>query len=168
MARCGLAFCVLGGVHGLAQIIEKTIKVKENNICKVVNAECFSYKLLKTCITFIIVTLAWIFFRADSLQIAFAYIYRMFSTLFSTSFDFNTLFALGLNQVEWRILIIAIAILFCIDKVRYKYGMRLDAYLETQNRWFKWSVCIFLFCFMLVYGVYGPGSADAAFIYFQF
>lgn len=153
----------------MAQVIEKRIlKIEENSTCKVVNVECFSYKLLKTCVTFIIVTFAWIFFRADSLQIAFAYIHRMFSTFFSISFDFNTLFTLGLNQVEWRVLIIAIVTLFCVDKVQYKYGMRIDTYLETQNRWFKWSVCIFLFCFMLVYGVYGPGSADAAFIYFQF
>lgn len=159
-------YIMWGGVHGIAQIIEK--RMANVKVCKIMKVECFSYKLLKTCITFAIVVIAWIFFRADSPEDAYGYIYHMFDTLFAAPFDFNTLFGLGMSQTEWRILIIAISVLFCIDKVRFKYGMRLDIYLETQNSWFKWMVCIFLFCFTLIFGIYGPGSTDTAFIYFQF
>lgn len=144
------------------------MKFRVNVLDKVVKTECFSYKLIQTCATFFIVVIAWIFFRANSLKDAFLYINHMCKTLLNASFDLNVLKELGISKIDGAILLAAIFVLFCVDRVRYKRGMRLDVYLSTQNIWYKWGVCIFLFCFILLFGVYGPGTNEQAFIYFQF
>lgn len=50
---------------------------KINVICKT-KTTSFGYKLFKVFITFSLVDIAWIFFRADSVHQAFHYIERMF------------------------------------------------------------------------------------------
>ena len=67
-----------------------------------------------------------------------------------------------------NVLLLAVAILLSFDFVKYRTGRTFEAFLETQNLWFRWMVFIGLFLMILIFGVYGPAFDAQAFIYFQF
>ena len=163
-----MTFVVWGGIHGFIQIVEKEAAELIQKLGIKIKKDVFSYKLLKILTTYFIVTIAWIFFRADNVSIAITYIRQMF-----TNFDFGVLFngslyKLGLVKNDMTALCIGIAILFLTELVRYKKNMRIEKYLCTQNLWFKWTVLIVMILCVVLFGEYGINYNAAEFIYFQF
>ena len=165
-------FVVWGGIHGAYQIIgdmaRKVIAKIESKHQIPIKTNVCSFKILQVMVTFVLVTVAWIFFRADSLTGAFVYIKQM-CTLPDIGVLFNgTVFSLGLNENDVRALGFCLLILFLSDLVRYKKNMRIERYLCTQNLWFKWSVLLILIVCIIVFGEYGLNYDTSEFIYFQF
>ena len=164
------SYVVWGGIHGAYQVIGDVLKPYRKAIaekCKV-NTECFSWRLLQTMITFILVVFAWIFFRADTITQALRYIKRIFVKPTPWILFNDGLYNLGLNRTEMNILIISIVILLLVDMIRLFKGMTLDAFLFTQNIWFEWVVLIGLILMIFIFGEYGPTFDAKQFIYFQF
>ena len=163
-----MTFVVWGGIHGFIQIIEKELAELIRKLGIKVKTDVFSYKLLKMLMTYFIVTIAWIFFRADNVSIAITYIRQMF-TNFDLGVLFNgTLYKLGLVKNDMTALGIGVVILFLTELVRYKKNMRIEKYLCTQNLWFKWTVLIVMILCVVLFGEYGINYNAAEFIYFQF
>lgn len=163
-----MTYVVWGGIHGLLQIIEKETGECFQKLGIKIKTEVFSYKVLKMLTTYLLVTIAWIFFRADNLTIAMTYIRQM-----CTTFEFDVLFngslyKLGLVKNDMTALCIGIIILFLTELVRYKKNMRIEKYLCTQNLWFKWTALIVLILCVVLFGEYGINYNAAEFIYFQF
>ena len=163
-----MTYVVWGGIHGFIQILEKEAADLIKKLGIKVKTEVFSYKVLKMLFTYFVVTIAWIFFRADNVSLAFAYIRQMF-----TNFDFAVLFngslyKLGLVKNDMTVLCIGVVILFLTELVRYKKNMRIEKYLCTQNLWFKWAVLIVMILCVVLFGEYGINYNAAEFIYFQF
>ena len=96
------------------------------------------------------------------------FIFRIFSQWNPWVLFDQSLYGLGLNQVEMYILFIALVILFLIDLIRYKRNITLDVFLERQCLWFRWMTVLFMLFFVIIYGVYGPNFDAKQFIYFQF
>lgn len=67
-----------------------------------------------------------------------------------------------------NVLAAAIVMLCLVDLIRYRKKLTLDAYLKTQNLWFRWGVSFGLILLIFVYGKYGAGYDPQQFIYFQF
>lgn len=164
------SYVVWGGIHGAYQVIGDVLKPYRKGIaekCKV-NTECFSWRLLQTMITFVLVVFAWIFFRADTITQALRYIKRIIVKPTPWILFNDGLYNLGLNRTEMNILIISIVILLLVDMIRVFKGMTLDAFLFTQNIWFEWVVLIGLILMIFIFGEYGPTFDAKQFIYFQF
>ena len=130
--------------------------------------ESFSYKLGQVMITFILVNISWIFFRMNSFGKSIDFIHRIATRWNPWVFFDQSLYGLGLTQLEIDILIVAIVILFLIDLVRYKKGVTIDIFLKEQCLWFRWFVILFMIFFIFIYGIYGPTFEASQFIYFQF
>ncbi len=164
------SFIVWGGLHGIYQIIGDLIKPIKNHFNNFfhVKTESFSYKLGQALITFVLVDFAWIFFRMDSLINSIKFIQSMIIKWNPWGLFDQTLYTLGLNQSEMHILLVALFILLLIDVIHYKYNYLLDVYLDTQCLWFKWGSILFLFFFIVIFGIYGPEFDAKQFIYFQF
>lgn len=166
----GLNYVVWGLCHGIYQIVEKELrplfyKINEKLGTKV---KSFGYRLFKVVVTFVLVDIAWIFFRADSLYQAFHYIQRMFKYRDWWSLFDLSIYELGLDIQEMNILISAVILLFLADLIRYKKKMSVAGFLSKQWIVFRWGVLfVLLFC-CIVFGCYGPGFDSAQFIYFQF
>ncbi len=159
-----------GGIHGLYQVIGdafKPFRKKIIDLCKV-NTACFSWTLLHTLITFILVTFAWIFFRADTITQALEYIHRILTRPTPWVLFNDGLYDLGLDRTEMNILIVSVVMLLMVDLIRVVKGLTLDAFLFTQNLWFEWSVMICLIVMIFVFGEYGAAFDAKQFIYFQF
>lgn len=164
------SYVVWGGIHGAYQVIGDFLSpYKEKCLHRLrVNTACFSWKLLQAGVTFLLVVFAWIFFRANSLRDAFCYIRRIWIRPTPWKFFNGDLYTLGLERPEMNVLAAAIVMLCLVDLIRYRKKLTLDAYLKTQNLWFRWGVSFGLILLIFVYGKYGAGYDPQQFIYFQF
>ncbi|MEI0495617.1 MBOAT family O-acyltransferase [Brachyspira intermedia] len=163
-------FIAWGAIHGIFHIIEEQLKpIKEKCLNKFnIKTNVFSFIILEIIVTFIIVDLAWIFFRAETIHDATYYIQRIFTRIdLWTLFD-GTLYTLGLNIFEMNILIIALFILISVDLIKYIRKESIFDFLNKQNLYFRWLVMLFLIFYIIVYGKYGAGFDPKQFIYFQF
>ena len=164
------SFVIWGGLHGIYQVAGDLLLPLKKKLIRAleIKTDCGSYRLLQMMITFCLTTFAWIFFRADTFGQAITYIQRIFTRADFAVFFNGSLYELGLERFEANVLMAALVILLLVDLVRWRKNQRLDAFLQGQNLWFRWLVCIVLFVMVWVYGVYGPVYDASQFIYFQF
>ncbi len=163
-------FAAWGGLHGLLQVGEDLWAPYGKALIERfrVKTDCFSWKLLKTVTTFILVDLGWIFFRSDSITDALRFIRRIFLRPTPWMLFNGGVFTLGLDRPEMNILFFSLLLLFLVDLVRFREGHLPDAFLWEQNLWFQWLAVIGLILAVFVFGEYGPAFDPKQFIYFQF
>ncbi len=163
-------FILWGALHGTYQIIGRlTLPARKKLYGKLkVKTETFSFKFFQILFTFILVDLAWIFFRADTIGQAFSYIGRIFTKIDIWSIFNGSIYTLGLERPEFNILLLAVAALFLVDLQRYKRGKRIDEALEGEVLGFRWLILLLLFFAVVVFGAYGTAFDAQEFIYFQF
>lgn len=144
-----IAWGFLHAVYYLPQLYSKTTRkylgpVAENNILPNLKEG------LQMLSTFLLVCLAWIFFRADSITEAFSYIYYMF-----TNWGYNV----ELEYLSTLPLILILLIWEWIQRSK-QHGLELS---ETTSVTFRWS--LYLLLIILIF--YFNGEKQD-FIYFQF
>lgn len=163
-------FVAWGGLHGLLQAAADAWAPYGKALIKrfSIKTDCFSWKLLKTVSTFVLVDLGWIFFRSDSIADALRFIRRIFVRPTPWALFNGGIYTLGLDRPEMNILFLSLLLLFLVDLVRYRRGQLLDAFLWEQNLWFQWFAVIGLIVVIFVFGMYGPSFDPKQFIYFQF
>ncbi len=163
-------YAVWGLLHGFYQIAEKELTPlvqKINGKCHT-KTDSFGYKFFKGLVTFVLIDIAWIFFRADSLGQAVHYIKRMVTYRDWWSLFNQQIYMLGLDVKEMHILGFGIFMLVLVELIKYKKGELLDVSLQRQWIVFRWGVLLMLIFTCVVFGYYGPGFDSAQFIYFQF
>jgi len=141
-------FICWGGVHGAAQIAENLWK-------RHIHKRRFEgpvFKGLRILTTFATVSLAWIFFRANTLADAFLAIGKIFTTS-GPLFKDMPVFLMGS---------LSLALLIGKDTVD-EMGWRLHL-LHSKYRVVSYLTAIGLICYILLFGVLDGGQ----FIYFQF
>ena len=159
-----------GLLHGAYQVVgDATGSVRKKLYAKCqVKTESFSFKLAQTVFTFVLVDIAWIFFRAGSLGIALDYCIRLFTRWDPWSLFNGEIYTLGLDRFEFNILAVAALALFLVDMIRYGKKQTITGFLQEQCVWFRWAVIMVLLFGTLVYGMYGIAFESSQFIYFQF
>ncbi len=111
-------------------------------------------------ITFTLVTIAWVFFRADSLAHAISYLQVMFTGLFDPitlkSFGFANLYLVG------DLLILMLFVVVEWFQREKQHGLELTG--TRTNRLGRWSIYIGLIFLISMFGQ----TEELPFIYFQF
>lgn len=161
------AWGLLHGVYQVVGNITKPWREKLCNVCKV-KTDSFSYKFGQMITTFVLVDVAWIFFRAGSIGEAINYCVRLVSKWDPWNLLNGELYTLGLDRMEMNILVIASMILLLVDLVRYIRRENIADFLEKQCIWFRWIVILVLIYASIVFGIYGMQFESSQFIYFQF
>ena len=114
-------------------------------------------------VTFLLVTAAWIFFRAESLPQA---VYVIKHILLIVRYGFGAASAAALLPLRRWLLLIP-ALLLCLwEDVRIARGRRLPS--ERAEGFFYWGVAAALLFVTALFGVYGPGIDAREFVYFRF
>ena len=132
-----------------------------------VRRDCFSYRLFQQLVTFALICLAWVFFRAETLGEATAILQRIV-TLDDPWFFLNGgLYTLGLSRLEFDILAVSTGALWAVD-IAHERGVHIRKRLEKQNLPFRWLVYLAAILLIVMLGQYGAGFDAAQFIYFQF
>jgi len=162
-----LTFIIWGAIHGLVLMIEKaTFRIKQPIFNKLgLNTKNTSNHLFFGIIIFFIVCLAWVFFRANTLNDSVYIIKGIF-----TDFNFGDIFnketyLIGLRPNEFRVIILSIIFLFTAELLHLKYN--LIELLNKQGLIFRWSFYISIVLVIVLFGVYGDENIQE-FIYFQF
>ncbi len=156
-------FVLWGALHGVYQIIGNlTAKPRRALINKCgFEEKSLPVRIFRTVITFALVSFAWIFFRANTLDEAF-YLVKMLGSFKGTFSETLTLMELDLTRI---ILIAAtLVILFIVDRaVKYEDEANDSPIITKKGGFVYLTWCIIALWVLLV-------SQDmvSSFIYFQF
>lgn len=150
-------FVVWGGIHGLGQIVESFFKRKNKD-------QSAWVKALKIIVVFCFVSIAWVFFRANSFQEAFHFFTHAFAGITN---PVRYLYK-GYRDIYMSVsLIIRVLIMIMILAIHDAYAVNhnVQTLIKKIPRVLRWAGYLafvwMLFAFM-------PIGADQEFIYFQF
>ncbi len=158
-----------GIIHGVLRIVgEMTTGLRKMVYERMhVRRDTLATKLWQITFTFALVTLAWVFFRAESVDQSISLIQNMFAQYNPWVLTDGSLFQLGLDAKEWNVLVVSLLVLLLVDVMKYKKVDLTGLFME-QNLWFRWLVFYGGVLAIVIFGVYGPQYNAAQFIYFQF
>ena len=159
-----MAFVVWGFLNGAYQIAGEFISKLKNAI--------YTYKdslvarLVRRLATFVLVCIAWVFFRAGQLSSAIDMFRSMVQFDLISMFN-GAIYGLGVSKEYLNVLLTAIFVLGYIDFQKYKGTDAVSAVLKQ-----KWYLRIVietgLLFTILLFGCYGVEYDTSEFIYFQF
>ena len=163
-----LTFIVWGILHALYQIIGYLLKPLRDKVVEItgIDRDSFSHRLYKVLVTFLLVNIAWVFFRADSLETAVLVIRKCFDFTPWVYSD-GSIYELGLNPQNVVLVNFGILVMAIIDYLGYR-GIVLRDKILSQGIWFRWLIVITGVLVVLIFGVWGPGYDSSTFIYQQF
>lgn len=138
-------FLCWGTLHGIMLCIEKAIGINKQNYSGL-------YKLSHWAITFILVSLAWIIFRANNMHDAMVIITGIVTNLGMPMPEFANFIAIGL------------AIMILLTK-EFSDEFQWKVYFGESHYWLVRHIYFILFIsYIILFGVFGGDQ----FIYFQF
>lgn len=155
-----LTYIVWGFTHGLLQIIETIIypKTKKGVIVK------HRKRWWQLPITFAMLCLTWIFFRANSIQDAIWIISRLFwDASRPLNYVRTCVICLGVSRPAALGMLLSAALLAAYDLASLK-GDVISA-LSRQKFFIRWPVYVF---FLVIIALFAPKGVATEFIYFQF
>lgn len=144
-------FIFWGAIHGLLQTIEKALGwQKYNGTNDFVRAG-------RICVTFLLVSFAWVFFRMPTIGESFGIIGKMFTDF--GSIQFAQVFTTGMSPLA--IIFLGLLIL-CFKDLRDEFFSARFQFLQKPI--FRWATYLLLFVLVLTSGVLDGGQ----FIYVNF
>lgn len=160
----GITFLCWGILHGLYQIIEILVeRYKKGNVNVGIGI-----KFMKILWTFILVTFAWMLFRAESLS-QFAYLLKNMFSCFNPEalLDGDAYYKMGLSRIETLPLIVGIVALGISD-LCHERGISIRSKIAALPCPLRWGIYLLTIMFVLVLGTYGPAYSANQFIYGRF
>jgi D-alanyl-lipoteichoic acid acyltransferase DltB (MBOAT superfamily) len=163
-----LTFLVWGLLHAMYQVVGFVMMPVRDKIVEVlkIDRQGLSHRTVKTLLTFLMVNLAWVFFRATSLTHAL--------TIIKKSFEFTpwvftdmSLYAAGLSRPAFTLVTFGIALLIIADILNYR-DVEIREKIIKQAIWYRWLIMIGAILAILVFGIWGAGYDASSFIYQQF
>lgn len=161
----GLQFVVWGLLHGVYQVagrLTQPLRSRAWQLAHINEAGRFATAVKMAC-TFVFVTIAWVFFGADSLSHALLLFARMPDS-FSLSPQMwkNALVMLGLNVPMLLRLGSAGLLLAVVDWRTREVGF--SAWMSARKAWVQAALCYVMIFFIAFFAPVGSGG----FIYFKF
>ena len=162
-------YVIWGALNGIMQVTGgMTAKWRKSVRAKLgVKENTLSTRIAKMIITFVLIDLTWIFFRANTVSDAFYILGSVFRGWDMKVLVDGSLLRLGLDTTEWIALGIGLAVLLAVGVMK-ESGMKIRQWLSEQQFWFRWLMYLTAIFLVLLLGIYGPSYDASAFIYFQF
>jgi D-alanyl-lipoteichoic acid acyltransferase DltB (MBOAT superfamily) len=161
-----VAWGLLNGVLCIGEDILKPLKNKLDTKLHI-RTDDSVYKGIMRFLTFMLVTLTWIFFRAPSLGRALdmvGMIVKDFRPAWFIRFEFTKFFE---DPAVMLTVLVPIMIVMIFDMFKYKGKEAAQLILERQAV-IRWIIYICIVLLILYWGFYGKLYGQTQFIYFQF
>ena len=163
----GLNYIVWGGLNGLYLLVGEWTSPLRDRVVGIlgIDRSTLAHRIFQTLLTFGLITVAWVFFRADSIGDALYMVSRMFIPTVWIFTD-GTMVEQGLSYSELVVALLSVVVVWVVDWM----SLRVDllASFNRQHLLFRWAVYYGLILVVVVFGRYG-GTYDAAnFLYFKF
>lgn len=162
----GYKYVFWGLLHGVYQIVGEVLRPIKQLLSRKLHMQehsCCQAVCQQGC-TFILVMLAWIIFRADSLGTGLAMIRSIFTVPNLWILTNDALFSLGLGWKECMVLVICLLVLLSAGFLQEK-GIAIREKILCAPLAARWSVYIGAMLFVMLFGTYGYGFDAQAFIY---
>jgi len=158
-----------GLLHGILRVGEEILSPIASGITRKFNlkTDTPAVKGLRVVINFIVVTLLWIFFRAESIPQAIHIIKLIFTSIRPWQFFDESILTIGLTGKELNVIFITLFILLIVDILKRK-GKDLLSFIYKQNTWFLFITIYLAIILIVIFGIYGADYDPTQFIYFQF
>ena len=156
-------YMVWGGIHGVYQVIGRATRSLREKLlsCLHISKQSTLYRLCTVVCTFVLVCLAWVFFRANNLLDA-VFILKTIVTFSGPAFAYNS--EMGYIQDIWLGAALIPALLLA-ETFFQKHGG--NTWLQRQILPVRWSIYLVGIFSVILFGIYGS-LTEASFIYFQF
>lgn len=166
----GYRYVAWGALHGVYQLggggiaggligdIKKSIGIKTGSTLE---------RCVDRLVTFLLVMIAWIIFRADKLRVGLSMVGSIFTVYNPWILFDDSLLRLGLDWKDWIVLIASILLLFKVEELQERGQVIRDRILD-QPIWFRWGTYLACIGVVIVFGIYGFGFDAKAFIYGSF
>jgi len=164
----GLHFMVWGMMHAFYQIIGDitgkyrtrilgTLSIKSNNALLV---------FMRRVGTFILVTVAWLFFRTG-VNDALFFIKQIFTATLIDKEKMWIMAGMGIEWSDWIVLLISCLFMVLVDHWNND-GERIDTFLAKKSFFVRGTTVVFMLVIVLLFGVYGDQHDPSYFIYRNF
>lgn len=164
----GLQFVVWGLMQGGYQIageVLQPIRGKIKTALKMNEESVFLVFWQRFC-TFVLITISWVIFRAESLRVGLSMLKRIVTDVTPWVFFNGALYECGIEQKNFIALLLCIAVVIWMEHLQEKGNIR--EMLEKQHIIVRWGIYLGALFVVLVLGVYGPGYSANQFLYGQF
>lgn len=164
-----LSFVIWGGLNGLYLVFANILKpIRDFTVSFFnLNRSSIGHKALKGIVTYVLINISWVFFRAKSFEEAIKIFKSMINTNNIWIFFDGSLFECGLSREHFYVLIPSLLILLLSD-IATLNNITVRNVIKNQDFWCRASIMIFAICFILIFGIWGSGYNAQGFIYFQF
>lgn len=170
-----LSFILWGLLNGSYQVVWDVIVGVKKYVMKFchledtdrIKTDCFSRRLFETFFTFILVSFAWLFFRAGGLYDSYMILGNLFRVNNWTVLFDGSLYNLGVARNYMNIMVASVTVLFIVDFHKY-HGKDVADLILAQGWWFRVFIILLMLFVVLLYGCYGQMYDAQQFIYFQF
>lgn len=166
-------FIIWGLLHAFFQIIGKFTLGTRNRIWQAmkVDPEGRLVSRLRNFGTFVLVTLAWIFFRANTPSDAWIILKKIFTDYsFSGEYFGNTVSALSLSLTAVLYGIFVLLMMLCLEKLKYPETAFITDKFSARTRSVLRFLCYvaMVWCIIGVWIMLQEANVGSSFIYFQF
>lgn len=165
----GVHYLVWGITHAVYQILGELLAPFRKKVKQITGVKPGSRveRLIAQFITFNLVMLAWILFRASSPGEGIRMVLSIFTVRNPWIFFDDSMLNLGLSWKEWCVLFLSVCVLRKVS-LRQEEGISLTDRLLAQPLFVRWLCYIAAALLVMVFGTYGFGFQAADFIYQQF
>ncbi len=165
-------FLIWGALHGLYLVIELIAKKPGQQLATItgIRRVPIVHQLLRMGITFVLVCIAWVFFRAETVNDAWTVLSTIAADGWQTikqlglagMFDFSAFHA-DVLKIDWGIALFGLLVLLLVELLQVRKN--ISYWLMQQPFAFRWSIYFVLVMSILLLGKY---EQQTQFIYFQF
>jgi alginate O-acetyltransferase complex protein AlgI len=150
-------FIIWGALHGFYLVASlATLKLRSSIVRTLrIDRSVILHNLIRIIITFTLVNIGWIFFRANSFSDAMVFFKNM------TDFS-NTNIFLSVGKSQFAIAVLSIVLLEIVQT--FQESRRLQAVYVRTSPTFKYAMWLALIVVIFAFGEFSPQD----FIYFQF
>ena len=166
-------YLVWGMLHGLFQVLENCgiLMARSLGVPKVKKWPAWLqafWKLGYGLFTFGAVTCFWVFFRAESVEVARVCLTNLFTRWQGFLYVREFIFVMGLDRTEFLVAAAAIAIALFVDIISEWKKKEFSLWICETGYWSGTLFCVLLVAMIFVFGKYGTGYNPNDFIYMQF
>ena len=161
-------YVIWGLLNGFYQVAGDLTKPARERFCRFfgLNTASLGHRCVRALITFVLIDLSWVFFRAPSVSAALQMLRSCLYLRPFVLFD-GSLLSLGLDRPNMTLLLLSLAILIFADIMKHR-KVCLREVIIRQDGWCQAVIIGLSATAILLFGIWGSQYNAANFIYFQF
>lgn len=162
-------YIIWGGLHGGYQVIGEMMTPLKKKIWELlhINPEHIVYQTLQRVITFFLIVITFVVFRANSFRESLE-IFKIIVLRFEWSRLIDgSVMNLGLVPAQCLLVIVALILLLAVD-ILHERGFHFSLWISEKPRAVRWGVYYVLTFLILVSILQTFGQSASSFLYFQF